>query len=153
MDNYDYYGNYKNKDEYPLFSVNDLQKKAKAKEMNRNKIFFSIAKRCFEKIKETSGNDETYCFFKIPEYIPGVPLFNMTNCVLYLLNLLQEKGFKCRYVDKFILYITWTLPKKDVKAIEDKKPQVNNSPLNDIHLKYKPIEGNSIIDFIPRKKL
>ena len=35
MDNYDYYGNYKNKDEYPLFSVNDIQKKAKAKELNQ----------------------------------------------------------------------------------------------------------------------
>ena len=152
MDNYDYYGNYKNKDEYPLFSVNDLQKKAKSRETNRNKIYFSIAKKCFDKIKETSENDETNCFFKIPEYIPGYPLFNMTECVFYLLNLLQEKGFSTRYVDKFILYITWTISKKEYKAIEDKKPFVQNSPLNNIHLKYKPIEGNSFKDFIPRKK-
>ena len=156
MDNYDYYGNYKNKDEYPLFTVNDLQKKAKSREINRNKIYFSIAKRCFDKIKETSENDETNCFFRIPEYIPGYPLFNMTECVLYLLNLLQEKGFKCRYVDSYVIYITWTLPKKEYKAIEDKKPvmnnNINNNPLNEIHLKYKPVEGNSFKDFIPRKK-
>ena len=86
MNNYDYYGNYKNNDEYPLFTVNDLQKKAKEKEQNRNKIYFLISKKCFEKIKETSTNDQYYCFFKIPEYIPGYPLFNMTECVLYLLN-------------------------------------------------------------------
>ena len=27
-----------------------------------------------------------------------------------------------------------------------------NNPLNEIHLKYKPVEGNSFKDFIPRKK-
>lgn len=148
MNNYDYYGNYKNKDEYPLFTVNDLQRKAKDKEKNRNKIYFSITKKCFDKIKETSSNDETYCFFKIPEYIPGYPLFNMTECVLYLLNILQERGFLCRYVDKYILYITWNIPKKSYKAIENKSDTLNN-----IHLKYKPTEGNSFKNFIPRKKI
>ena len=147
MNNYDYFGNYKNKDEYPLFTVNDLQRKAKEKEKNRNKIYFSIAKKCFDKIKETSSNDETYCFFKIPEYIPGYPLFNMTECVLYLLNILQEKGFSCRYVDGYIIYITWKINKKEYKAIEDKKDTLNN-----IHLKYKHTEGNSFKNFIPRKK-
>ena len=48
MNNYDYYGNYKNNDEYPLFTVNDLQKKAKEKEKNRNKIYFIISKKCFD---------------------------------------------------------------------------------------------------------
>ena len=147
MNNYDYFGNYKNKDEYPLFTVNDLQRKAREKEKNRNKIYFSITKKCFDKIKETSSNDETYCFFKIPEYIPGYPLFNMTECVLYLLNILQERGFSCRYVDGYIIYITWNINKKDYKAIEDKKDTLNN-----IHLKYKPTEGNSFKNFIPRKK-
>ena len=33
-----------------LFTVNDLQRKAKEKE-NRNKIYFSIAKKCFDKIR------------------------------------------------------------------------------------------------------
>ena len=147
MNNYDYYGNYKNNDEYPLFSVNDLQRKAKEKEKNRNKIYFNISKKSFEKIKDTSSNDETFCFFKIPEYIPGYPLFNMTEYVLYLLNLLKDKGFICRYVDNYIIYITWNIPKKSYQAIEDKKENLNN-----IHLKYKPVEGNSFKNFIPRKK-
>ena len=89
INNYDYFGNYSNNDETPLFSVNDIQKKAKEKEQNRNRIYYKISKKCFEKIKEMSSNDESYCFFKIPEYIPGYPLFNMTECVLYLLNLLN----------------------------------------------------------------
>ena len=33
------FGNYKNQDEYPLFTVNDLQRKAMLKRKNRNKIY------------------------------------------------------------------------------------------------------------------
>ena len=147
---YDYYGNYNNNDEFPLFNVNDLQKKAKEREQNRHKIYFKISKKCFEKIKEMSSNDQIYCFFKIPEYIPGYPLFNMTECVLYLLNLLKEKGFHSRYVEGYMLYISWNIQKQEYKTLEDiKKPPPT---LENIHLKYKPIENNNFKNFIPRKK-
>jgi len=150
--NYDYYGNYNNNDESPLFSVNEIQKKAKERETNRHKIFYRISKKCFEKIKETSENDLTYCFFKVPEYIPGFPLFNMTQCVLYLLNILKEKGFHCRYVDGYMIYITWVLPKQEYKAIENSPQVPKKNALENIHLKYKPIESNHFKNFIPRKK-
>ena len=150
INNYDYFGNYNNNDETPLFSVNDLQKKAKNREQNRNKIYYKISKKCFEKIKEMSDNEQNYCFFKIPEYIPGYPLFNMTECVLYLLNLLKDKGFHSRYVDGYMLYISWNIQKSQYQAIEDVKKPVNT--IENLHLKYKPIENNSFKNFIPRKK-
>jgi hypothetical protein len=150
INNYDYFGNYSNNDETPLFSVNDIQKKAKEKEQNRNRIYYKISKKCFEKIKEMSSNDESYCFFKIPEYIPGYPLFNMTECVLYLLNLLKEKGFNSRYIDGYMLYISWIVQKQKYEAIEDVRKPVKT--LENLHLKYKPIENNSFKNFIPRKK-
>tara|TARA_Y200000002_G_C22540669_1_gene603824 strand:- start:17 stop:460 length:444 start_codon:yes stop_codon:yes gene_type:complete len=147
MNNYDYYGNYKNNNDYQLFSVNELQRKSKEKEKNRNKIYFIITKKCFEKIKETSTNDQKYCFYQVPEYIPGYPLYNMTECILYLMNVLKERGFLYRYIDKYIIYISWNIPEKNkYKAIE-------NNTLNNIHLKYKPVEGNNFSNFIPRKKM
>ena len=142
---YNYYGDYGVNDS--LFSINDLQKDQANKDKSRNSIYHLITKKCFTKIKETHNNNNTFCFFNLPEYIPGYPLFNMTECVLYLLNILQERGFSCRYVDGYIIYITWNINKKDYKAIEDKKDTLNN-----IHLKYKPTEGNSFKNFIPRKK-
>ena len=84
---YDYYGNYEN-DNTNLFSINDIHKKQIERDKNRKHIYHLITKKCFQKIKDTSNNEETYCFFKLPEYIPGIPLFNMTECVLYLLNTL-----------------------------------------------------------------
>jgi len=146
---YNYYGNYEN-DNSNLFSVNDIQKKQFEREKNRKKIYHIITKKCFQKIKETSNNEDTYCFFQLPEFIPGFPLFNMTECVMYLLEILKEKGFSSRYVDGFMIYISWYKPKNNVIMLEDIKKE---NVLDNMNLKYKPIEkSNLFTDFIPRKK-
>ena len=149
---YDYYGNYNNNNNSYLFSVNDIHKKQKEKEKNRLKIYDTISSKCFKKIKETSANEETFCFYKIPEYIPGLPLYNMTECVMFLLNILHEKGFSARYIDGFMIFISWNLPKPSLKLIEPPKED-NKNIIDKLNLKYKPIENyNSFGNFIPKKK-
>ena len=148
---YDYYGNYEN-DDFNLFSVKDIHKKQLEREKNREFIYNKITKKCFQKIKDTSNNEEEYCFFKLPEFIVGYPLFNMTECVMYLINILKEKGFNCRFVENYVIYISWHKPKSDLKLIENQTQK--NNILETIPLKYKPIEkSQSFVNFIPRKKI
>lgn len=138
---YDYYGNYDNNNSSVNknhFSVNEIQKKQREKEKNRMKIYEIISKRCFEKIKASSLNEETFCFFQLPEYLPGLPLYNMTECVMFLLNVLHSNGFHARYCDHFYIYITWVLPKPNFKLIEP--PKEKKTIVDDLDLKYKPIE-------------
>lgn len=142
---YNYYGDYGVNDS--LFSINDLQKDQANKDKSRNSIYHLITKKCFTKIKETHNNNNTFCFFNLPEYIPGYPLYNMTECILYILKKLKEKGFSCRYVDSYIIYISWHKVKNSPKLIENKR-----DVLDDINLKYKPIENSGSFNFIPRKK-
>jgi hypothetical protein len=149
---YDYYGN-NNNNNNSLFTIHDIHKKQKEKEKNRLKIYEDISHKCFKKIKETSSNEETFCFYKIPEYIPGLPIYNMTECVIFLLNLLHEKGFSSRYIDKFIIFISWHLPKPSLKLIEQQKEDTKNI-VDELNLKYKPIENySSFGNFIPKKKI
>jgi hypothetical protein len=152
---YDYYGNYNKTDDLYSFSIQDIHKKQKEKESNRINIYKSISSRCFKKIKETSLNEETFCFFKIPEYIPGLPIYNMTECVMFILNILKEKGFNARYCDTFMIFISWNIPKPNLKLLE--LPQQTNQKKNiidNLNLKYKPIENYSAFsNFIPKKKL
>ena len=148
---YDYYGNYEN-DDFNLFSVKDIHKKQLEREKNREFIYNKITKKCFQKIKDTSNNEEEYCFFKLPEFIVGYPLFNMTECVMHLINILKEKGFNCRFVENYVIYISWHTQKSDLKLIENQEHK--NNILETIPLKYKPIEkSQSFVNFIPRKKI
>ena len=149
---YDYYGNYNKNEENFSYSIHEIHKKQKEKEKNRLKIYETISTRCFKKVKETSANEETYCFFKLPEYLPGLPLYNMTECVMYILNLLHEKGFNARYCDPFMIFISWNLPKPNYKLLEAPKEE-KNPLINNLNLKYKPIENYTAFgNFLPRKK-
>jgi hypothetical protein len=146
---YDYYGNYNKNEESYTFSINEIHKKQKDREKNRTKIYENIASRCFKKIKETSLNEESFCFFRIPEYIPGLPIYNITECVMFLLNILHEKGFSARYCDSFYIFISWT---KTYNKLEDTPPQ-KKSIIDNLNLKYKPIENYTAFgNFLPRKK-
>jgi len=150
--NYNYYGDYnKNEDSYS-FSIQEIHKKQKEREKSRIKIYQSISARCFKKIKETSLNEDTFCFFKLPEYIPGLPIYNMTESVMFLLNILHEKGFSARYIDPFMVYISWNIPKPNLKLLEPPKEE-KKGLVDGLNLKYKPIENyNGLSNFIPRKK-
>jgi hypothetical protein len=153
--NYDYYGNYNKNEDTFSFNVNEIHKKQKEKEKNRLKIYENISTKCFKKIKETSLNEETFCFYRLPEYIPGLPLYNMTECVVFILNILHEKGFNARYCDPFMIFISWTLPKPKLKLINDiPEKEVKKNIIDQLNLKYKPIENYSAFNnFIPKKKI
>lgn len=154
---YDYYGNYENNnnsDDLYCFTIQDIHKKQKDKENNRLAIYKKIASKCFKKIKETSMNEGTFCFYRLPEYIPGLPIYNITECVMFILNLLKEKGFNARYCDGFYIYISWNLPKPSLKLIEPPKQtyERTNNIIDELDLKYKPIESYKSFNFIPMKK-
>lgn len=166
---YDYYGNYGNngingnngtngnndKDDLYCFSIQDIHKKQKDRENNRISIYKKIASKCFKKIKETSLNECTFCFYQLPEYIPGLPIYNITECVMFILNLLKEKGFNARYCEGFYIYISWNLPKPNLKLIEQ-PPEYNlgkKNIIDELNLKYKPIESYTAFgNFLPKKK-
>ena len=152
---YDYYGNYSNNEENFSISIHDIHKKQKEKEKNRLKVYENISMKCFKKIKETSLNEETFLFYQLPQYIPGLPLYNLTECVIFLLNILHEKGFSARYCNPHIIFISWNLPKPNLKLIEAPPPKVEKKKdvLSDLNLKYKPIENYSAFaNFLPKKK-
>jgi hypothetical protein len=161
MNSYDYYGNYNKSDDtlYYSFSVVEIHKKQREKEKNRLKIYESISARCFKKVKESSLNEETFCFYKLPEYIPGLPLYNMTECVIFILNILHEKGFNARYCDPFMIFISWTLPKPSLKLITNsseemqQKKEPKKNIIDELNLKYKPIEKYNSFSFLPKKKV
>jgi hypothetical protein len=49
----------------------------------------------------------------------------MTECVMFLLNILKEKGFNSRYCDGFKIFISWNLPKPNLRLIENGQQNLN----------------------------
>ena len=135
-----------------MLNIDELNNSIKKKETQKNLIYDKILKKCHHKIKKTSEvSSNGYCFYIIPEYIYGYPLYNFKACILYLFKTLITNGFDVKYTHPNLLYISWIGKSnpKNYKMIEQK----NNGfrPIND----YKP-EGNLIynnksIDYLNNK--
>ena len=74
------------------FSINvlDIQKRQYERDSRRREIYNKILDKCFYKIQSTVYNEYEHCFFRVPEYVLGSPIYNLTKCVIYLLQKLRR---------------------------------------------------------------
>jgi hypothetical protein len=123
-----------------MLNIDELNNNIKLKEKKQNMIYDEILKKCHHKIRKTSETTTTgYCFYIIPEYLYGFPLYNFKSCVMYIFKTLTKNGFEVKYTHPNLLYISWLgkTNTQNYKTIEQK----NNGyrPIGD----YKP-SGNII---------
>ena len=119
MDSYDYYGKYEKKIDNS-FSVYEIHKKQKAKLGNRSKIYNIVLGRAYKVVRNAVETEATFCFFEMPEYIIGHSIYNMTECLLFIINKLSGNGYQVKYCHPRTLYITWPMIQQTL-ALENGK--------------------------------
>jgi len=137
-------------------NIDDLYETIDEKNNKRLQKFDGILKQIHTRIKYYAKLERTFCFFQIPEFIIGVPLYNVSDLRNYIINSLKRNGFHIVYIDPNWLYISWSkedrgkVEKKTVKAkkeknyklIDEYKPTgqfVNDSDLSSIKMKSKQL--------------
>lgn len=91
-------------------NLDELFDYKKEQDMNTVKTFNKILDRTHLKIKTASRqkNDNQCCWYVIPEVILGLPRYDLPSCVAYIINELQNNGFKVQYTHPNLLFISWT---------------------------------------------
>ena len=89
-------------------------------------VLTSIYERMKNRINNSVRVRAKECVYKIPEFIPGYPLIDITKTMEYLLNKLQKEGFIVIQLSALDLYITWDPVKirklnEKLKGIEPEK--------------------------------
>lgn len=102
-------------------NINSLYETMYEKNIKRYQKFDDILKRLHNRIKYHARNEKTFCFFQIPEFIIGVPLYNINDLKEYLIQSLQKDGFEYMYIEPNWLFVTWEL--KNNKKIPSPKPK------------------------------
>ena len=139
-----------------MIKINELYDQQDKNNKRKESIYNEVLTKCHHRIKLTAKNypDNCYCYYTIPKIIYGIPLYNLEECLRYIMNKLIENGFKVYYTHPNLLYITWF--KEETKSI-------TNKPENKMLFKnYKSIEdykpsGNLIynsksLEFLNKKK-
>ena len=137
-------------------NIDDLYETIDEKNNKRLEKFDGILKQIHTRIKYYAKLERTFCFFQIPEFIIGVPLYNVSDLRNYIINSLKRNGFHIVYIDPNWLYISWakedrgkvekkstkSKKEKNYKLIDEYKPSgqfVNENDLSSLKMKSKQL--------------
>lgn len=93
----------------PRLEAASLFQEENKRDKLRCEIYNTILLQVHNKIKMTNkiaGNAQQLMYV-VPEFIPGVPRFDMKACIIYLAYNLRASGFIVNYTHPNILYISW----------------------------------------------
>ena len=113
-------------DEMSQLNIRDLYQTINQKTLKRMEVYDETLQKCHRRIKYNSSLQRTYCFFQIPEFIIGVPLFNPKEMKTYIINSLKTNGFQLIYVEPNWLFIAWNDKGSKLLIENGAKDNLNN---------------------------
>ena len=89
--------------------MDELFERKRAMDLNRISIYDKILKRSHKHIKLTARQqpNDPWCFFLIPEFMIGVPKYDISACVSYVIQQLTDNGFHVKYTHPNLIFISW----------------------------------------------
>ena len=88
-------------------NIKDIQKIHNEKLINKLKYYEKILQKCFFKIRQAVYNEETYCLYSVPSYMKGFPIYNVKQCIFYIMNKLKKNSIESKYIYPNIIFIYW----------------------------------------------
>ena len=137
-----------------LIDISELHKKTRDQREKKIKIYEEVLKKCHHRIKLVSKLTpmNQWCFYLIPKVLFGMPLYNLAECVEYLVRMLSDNGFKVAYTHPNLLLITWfendsgqggqypNLVNME-KSINKTRPRITNSSSINNNQNYRSIDS------------
>ena len=117
----------------PMLNIDDLHQKDQEKTTRKFEVYQKILEKCHNKIVATSkhSNNMGFCFYNVPKYIFGIPLYDIKSCVMFLVTALVKNGFDVKYTHPNLLYISWqNKTNKNALMLEAPKTESNNYSSN-----------------------
>ena len=117
-------------------NIDDLYEKKRERDMSQLRLFNKMLSRVHARIKLTSrqANAEKMCWFVVPEFILGIPLYNQGDCIGYIMDKLKQDGFRIQYIHPNALLISWNhwVPNYVLAEIKEKTGKVYDNNGNDL---------------------
>ena len=90
-------------------NIDDLFERKQVRDLKQLSIFNKILARCQKRIQLTGRNkrNEQHIWFQIPEYIFGEPVYDVGDCIAYIVMKLENNGFHVRYLHPNTIFVDW----------------------------------------------
>ena len=111
-------------------NIYDLYRNIDEVKQKKNVSYNEVLILIHERIKKASLKVKYKIVYEVPEYLFGIPSYNLNKCLAYIMKELRTNGFLVKYYFPKILYISWdpveiTNYKKERKLYEKKFKDLN----------------------------
>jgi len=97
-----------------VINIDKLRNEVSAREDRKFKTFEHILDMCYQKIINTNKtSNDCCCNFVCPNLVFGLPLFNLDECIMFIMQKLTEKGFNVHLAIPNKLFISWKDPQQE----------------------------------------
>lgn len=90
-----------------MLSLSDIVNNKKKRDEKKEEVFQVILKECCAKIRKSDEMKNLYCIYTVPEFIIGFPIFNLNECITYIMKEISKRGFQTQYIFPNIIVIAW----------------------------------------------
>ncbi len=118
-------------------NIFELHRTINEKKQRKSECYEKVLEICHKKVITATEHKQLRILFEVPEYVYGFPIFDINECIIFLLKNLKSNGFLVKYYFPKILYISWdfdeikkTEEQETQKDIQNKKFQENIDKYN-----------------------
>ena len=90
-----------------MLNIYALNKTKSDKEFKKILVYKQVLKICHQKIKTASEKSQSILAYLVPEYIIGIPKYDIVSCTEYIYNKLKQNGFLVKPTWPNLLFISW----------------------------------------------
>jgi len=91
-------------------NIKNLQNEVLEREKRKIQSFEKVLDNCYSKILQAnSKTNDCNCLYSVPIVMFGVPIYNLNDCITFIMEKLNKKGFKVYFTYPNLLFISWKL--------------------------------------------
>jgi hypothetical protein len=107
-------------------NIYDIYRNIQAKKIRKYATFDMILERVYMRIQRVAEIDQMQMVYDVPNFIPGIPLYDVRMCTAYIIAQLRKNGFVVRYIPPTnLIYISWDFRELNVgKKQEDEVERI-----------------------------
>jgi hypothetical protein len=93
----------------PQLNIDELYDTKKKNDLSKYNLFNKLLLKIHTRIKTASRqrNSDNFCSYIMPEVLVGYPNYNLSECLVFIIDSLENNGFLTRYIHPNLLFISW----------------------------------------------
>lgn len=120
-------------------NILELHRTINEKNNRKNECYEKVLDIFHKKISIAAEHKNLRAFIEIPEYICGYPLYNLNDCIVFVMTSLKNNGFLVQYYFPKMLYISW-----DFEEIKRKDNETKTLPAPKQQLQLQQQSNNNL---------